>query len=280
MPGAREWIGGLLLRAPAPLRSLRGVPVLGGIVHKLSHRILPTDEKVWARIEAGPAREIWIELNPRTGQNYLQGNAEPKVQSVLEKHLRPGMIFYDLGANIGLFSLLAARLIGETGKVFSFEPDPEIAARLRRNIARNAFTNISVVQSGVWSFSGNCNFIVADPCSPDRGIGKFAELSERDDMPGTLTPCVSLDDFIQTAPPPDAIKCDIEGAEVEAFRGAEKLLESSRPWIVCEMHSETIGQAVRNQLQGFGYTFEPVDASHVLALPSRRPENRPQYGRG
>jgi FkbM family methyltransferase len=280
MPGARQWIGGLLLRAPSPLRSLRGFPVLGGIVHKLSHRILPTDEKVWARIEAGPARGIWIELNPRTGQNYLHGNAEPVVQAALARHLRPGMIFYDLGANVGLFSLLAARLVSETGKVFSFEPDAEIAARLRRNIARNAFTNISVVQSGVWSSSGNRNFIPSDPSSPDRGIGKFTALGERDDLPGTLTPCVSLDDFIQTAPPPEAIKCDIEGAEVEAFRGAEKLLETSRPWIICEMHSETIGQTVRNQLQRFGYTFESVDASHVLALPSRRPEDRPQYGRG
>jgi FkbM family methyltransferase len=176
--------------------------------------------------------------------------------------------------------MLAARLVAETGKVFSFEPDAEIAARLRRNIARNAFTNISVVQSGVWSSSGNRNFIPSDPSSPDRGIGKFTALGERDDLPGTLTPCVSLDDFIQTAPPPEAIKCDIEGAEVEAFRGAEKLLETSRPWIICEMHSETIGQTVRNQLQRFGYTFESVDASHVLALPSRRPEDRPQYGRG
>jgi FkbM family methyltransferase len=273
MPTAREWIGGLLLRAPAPLRSLRGVPVLGGFVHKLSHRILPMDEKVWARIEAGPARGIWIELNPRTGQNYLQGNAEPAVQSVLEKHLRPGMIVYDLGANIGLFSLLAARLVGDSGRVFSFEPDPEIAARLRRNVARNNFANINVVEAGVWSATGNLNFVAADSSSPDRGIGKFAAAGERVNTNGTPTPCVSLDDFIHTAPPPDAIKCDIEGAEVEAFRGAETILKTSRPWIICEMHSEAIGQAVRNQLQRFAYTFEAVDSSHVLARPSRAPES-------
>jgi FkbM family methyltransferase len=269
MPGARQWLGDLLLRAPAPLRSLRSVPVLGGFVHKLSHRILPTDEKVWARIEAGPAREIWIELNPRTGQNYLKGNAEPAVQAVLEKHLRPGMVFYDLGANIGLFSMLAARFVEETGRVFSFEPDPEIAGRLRRNVARNNFINISVVQAGIWSASGNLNFIAADSSSPDRGIGKFVVEGDRSETLGTPTPCVSLDDFIQTAPPPDAIKCDIEGAEVEAFRGAEKLLKTSRPWIICEMHSETIGQTVRRQLERFEYTFETVDASHVLALPPR-----------
>lgn len=269
MPTARQWIGGLLLRAPAPLRSLRGLPLLGGFVHKLSHRILPTDEKVWARIESGPARGIWIELNPRTGQNYLQGNAEPAVQSALEKYLRPGMIFYDLGANIGLFSLLAARLVGETGKVFSFEPDPEIATRLRRNIARNNFTNISVVEAGVWSTTRNLNFVAADSSSPDRGIGKFAAVGEPSDAPGTPTPCVSLDDFIQSAPPPDAIKCDIEGAEVEAFRGAETILKTSRPWIICEMHSEAIGQTVRSQLERFEYTFETVDTSHVLALPPR-----------
>ena len=267
MLSARQWIGGLMLRAPAPLRSLREVPLLGGFVHKLSHRILPTDEKVWAQIEAGPARGIWIELNPRTGGNYLHGNAEPAVQAVLAERLRPGMVFYDLGSNIGLFSLLAARIVGENGKVFSFEPDPEIAARLRRNVARNAFANVSVVEAGVWSASGNVNFVAAGTSSPDRGVGKF--VAGDHDALGTPMPCISLDDFIQTAPLPDAIKCDVEGAEVEAFRGAERILEARRPWIICEMHAEAIRHAVRGQLHRFGYTIEAVDSLHILALPPR-----------
>ena len=125
--------------------------------------------------------------------------------------LRPGMVFYDLGANLGLFTLLAARLVTATGKVFSFEPDPKNAADLRRNIQRNGFSNVTVVESGVWSTTGNRSFVAANADSPDHGVGKFVERAPTDS--GTLISCVSLDDFIQTAPPPDAIKCDIEGAE-------------------------------------------------------------------
>src|SRR5271170_5235092 len=135
MPGSRNWVGTLLLRTPASLRSIRNVPILGEFVHRISHRVLPGDERIWAQIEAGPAQGLWLELNPRTGQNYLRGEVELAVQRVLAERLRPGMILYDLGANIGLFSLLAARLVGATGKVVSFEPDPGVAARLRRNIA-------------------------------------------------------------------------------------------------------------------------------------------------
>ena len=105
-----------------------------------------SNEKVWARVEAGPAQGLWLELNPRTGQNYLRGGAELTVQKILAERLHPGMVFYDLGANIGLFTLLAARLVGDSGKVFSFEPDPENAARLRRNIQRNGFANVTVVR--------------------------------------------------------------------------------------------------------------------------------------
>ena len=264
MPRARKWMGELLLHSPAPLRSLRAVPVLGDIIHRLSYRLLPADEKVWAQIEAGPAKGIWMELNPRTSQSYVRGEGEIRVQQVLAERIKPGMVFYDLGANIGLFSLLAARLVGAGGKVFSFEPDVSVAARLRQNVARNGFENVTVVEAGVWSSSGDMNFIPADSSSPDHGLGRFA--TGDSGQAGSLTKCISLDDFIETAPPPDAIKCDVEGAEVEVFRGAEELLEAHRPWIVCEIHSPAKEAALRTHLGGLGYHLEAVDANHVLAI--------------
>jgi FkbM family methyltransferase len=250
---------------PAPLRSLRNLPFLGSLVHRLSHQILSADEKVWARVELGHGQGLWLELNPRTGQQYLRGEVEPAIQNVLAERLKPGMVFYDLGANIGFFSLLAARLVGATGKVFSFEPDPEIADRLRRNIGRNGFTNTMVVEAGIWSASGNVNFVAADLSSPDRGVGKF--VAGENAMAGTPTRSVALDDFVHSAPYPDAIKCDIEGAEIEAFRGAEKLLEARHPMILCEMHSNENDKFLRDYFGRFGYRLESLDSLHVLAVP-------------
>jgi FkbM family methyltransferase len=259
-----NWLSRLFLRAPEPMRSLRKVPVLGRLFHFVSYRVLQADQKVWAQVQRGPAQGLWLELNPRTGRPYLLGEVEPVVQEVLGKRLSSGMVFYDLGANIGFFSLLAARIVGPDGHVFSFEPDPEVATRLRRNIARNNLSNVTVVEAGLWSFSGKVNFVAADSSSPDRGTGQFVgeHISN-----GTPTRCVSLDDFVADAPLPDAIKCDVEGAEVETLRGAEALLRASPPWILCEMHSELNDRSARDFLENCGYHVESVDGNHILALP-------------
>jgi FkbM family methyltransferase len=265
MPEGRTWIGSLLLGLPEPLRSLRNVPVIGNLAHRLSRRFLPADEKVWARVERGSAEGLWLELNPRTGQQYLHGEVEPAIQKILAERLKPGMVFYDLGANIGFFSLLAARLVGASGQVFSFEPDPEIAGRLRRNIARNGFINATVVEAGVWSASGAVNFVAADLSSPDRGVGKF--VPGEGAAAGTPTRCVALDDYIRGAPAPDVIKCDVEGAEIEVFRGAENLLQARHPLILCEMHSDANDKFLREYFARLGYNLESVDDLHVLAVP-------------
>jgi len=265
LAAARKWLSSLMLEMPAPLRSLRNFPVIGDIVHRLSHRILPSDEKVWAQVERGHGQGLWLELNPRTGQQYLHGEVEPVIQEVLADRLKPGMVFYDLGANIGFFSLLAARLVGATGKVFSFEPDPENARRLRRNIERNGFANATVVEAGIWSASKNVNFVAADLASPDRGVGKFSVGESA--TAGTPTRCVALDDFARSSAAPDVIKCDIEGAEIEAFRGAEELLEARHPMILCEMHSDENDKFLRDYFVRSGYSLEILDSLHVLALP-------------
>jgi FkbM family methyltransferase len=264
MPGARQWVGGIFLRAPAPLRSIRRLPLIGGWMHRLSHAVLPADEHQWAQIQSGPAKDLWLELNPRTGDGYFRGCAEENVQKLLAGRLRPGMVFYDLGANIGLFSLLAARVVGPEGRVFSFEPDAGVVARLRHNVAKNNFANITVVEAGVWSSSAEVSFVSADPNSPDRGTGRFVSVAAQD---AVSLKCVALDDFVVDHAAPDAIKCDVEGAEVEVLRGAEKLIRSHRPWILGEMHSETNAQAWRDSLARLGYTLEPVDDIHILAIP-------------
>jgi FkbM family methyltransferase len=244
MPEGRKWIGSPLLGLPEPLRSLRNLPIVGNLTHRLSHGPLPRNEKVWARIEGGVAEGLWLELNPRTGQHYLHGVVEPAIQAILAERLKPGMVFYDLGANIGFFSLLAARRVGAPGQVFSFEPDPEIAGRLRRNITRNGFINATVVEAGIWSASGAVNFVAADLSSPDRGVGKF--VVGEGAAAGTPTRCVALDDFI---------------------RGAENLLQARHPLILCEMHSDANDKFPREYFGRFGHSLESVDDLHVLAVP-------------
>jgi FkbM family methyltransferase len=259
-------LANLLLRYAAPLSGLRRVPVVGDLLSWTSRKLVPRESLVWVQIEGGPAKDLWIRVNPRTGQNVQKGMGEPEVQQALVDHLRPGMAFYDLGANIGFFSLMAARIVGAQGRVFSFEADPEIAARLRENLLRNQFAHAQVVQKAVWSESTTVFFSRVDPgTSPDRGLGHVS--ADPSESGSISVEAVSLDQFAAANPPPDFVKCDVEGAEVAAFQGAATLLFTRRPVLLVEMHSPENHRTLLEKFAGFGYQCRGLDETHVLALP-------------
>jgi FkbM family methyltransferase len=262
-PGSR--VAKLFLRYASPFSELRRVPIIGDFLSWASRKLLPRDTLVWIQIQHGPAEGLWIRVNPRTGQYVQQGIGEPQVQQALVDLLRPGMTFYDLGANIGYFSLIAARLVGPTGRVVSFEADPEIAARLGENLARNNFSHARVEQKAVWSEATTVSFVRVDPnTSPDRGLGHVSADSSID----TITvEAVSLDRYVTAQNSPDFLKCDVEGAEAEVFRGADRLLADRRTVLLVEMHSPENQQALTQKFAEFGYTVRNLDENHILALP-------------
>jgi FkbM family methyltransferase len=230
-----------------------------------SAKILPRDSVTWVQVQHGGAAGLWLRLNPRTGRSTFEGKGELEVQRTLQEHLRPGMNFYDIGANIGFFSLLAARLVGEEGHVTAFEADPEIAARLREHIARNNLPQVAVEEKAVWSEHGTVIFARTDPSvSPDRGLGHVVSAAGSDTI---QVAAVTLDDYTSTSPAPDFLKCDVEGAELEVFRGARNLLREKRPGIVCEMHSEENRRILLDEFSRVGYICKPCDENHILALP-------------
>ena len=256
----------MFLRYLSPLGGLRRVPVLSAWARWASARILPRDAMAWVEVQHGPAKGLWLKLNPRTGRDYFQGVVEPEVQQTLAEHLRAGMTVYDIGANIGFFSLLAARLVGNEGRVVAFEADPEVAARLREHAARNGFSSIAVEEKAVWSRTGEVRFARSDPAaSPDLGLGHI-------EMDGTAknsigVAAVSLDDYVKHASAPDFVKCDVEGAEVEVVRGAQRLLAGKRPVVLCELHSEENRRTLGEEFSRLGYDSRSCGANHILAIP-------------
>jgi methyltransferase FkbM-like protein len=103
--------------------------------------------------------------------------------------------------------------------------------------------------------------------SPDRGLGHLLSARAGDTIPVSAE---SLDDCMRTQAPPDFLKCGAEGAEgavVERFREAQRLVQEKRPGIICEMHSEENQRNLLEEFSRFGYTCKPCGASHILALP-------------
>lgn len=264
----RAWLGRWTLRCSPALTRVRRWPVLGRMVQRIGRRLLPADTLVWMQVQAGPGKGLWLRLNPRTGNLYFRGGGEARVQEYLAMRLKPGMVFYDVGANIGLFTLIAAHLVRPGGHVFAFEPEEGVAVRLEENVARNGLNNVTVVRAAAWNSSGQVAFCSANPSnSPDLGVGHVAD-SQTTEPSAIAVPAVALDDYIAKHPAPDLIKCDVEGAEVEVFRGASQILATHKPEIICELHSPECRESITQLLNHAGYKIESLDHNHITAVAS------------
>jgi FkbM family methyltransferase len=179
------------------------------------------------------------------------------------------MVVYDLGANLGFFTLLGARLVGLEGKIFSFEADPDAAGRLKEHVEKNAFPNVRVIQQAAWSSTGSIAFSRTDEAiSPDLGLGKVVP-SPKASETTIQVPCTCLDDFAKTHPAPGFIKCDVEGAEYEVFRGARKMISEHRPLVACEVHSDENAALLTKLFQELGYSLNWFTKTHFLGNPNR-----------
>jgi FkbM family methyltransferase len=132
------------------------------------------------------------------------------------------MVVVDVGAHIGYFALLAAKLVGEEGRVFAFEPVPDTYQLLCRNIEANNLKNIVPIPKAVWNQGGISMFTIrpeslAESSLGDRGYGKQVEVET-----------VRLDDFFSDyVGKVDFVKMDIEGVEPAALEGMESVLASN-----------------------------------------------------
>lgn len=188
---------------------------------------------------------------------YLIGTSEPAEQQTLAQLLSPGDVFYDIGANIGFFSTLGARLVGADGRVFAFEPFARCAERSRHNAALNGFEHLTVVQAAVGASSGHVLLELGDGTTTNR-------VSTRS---GVRVDQVTIDDWRTSsgAPPASVVMIDIEGAEIEALRGMRSLLREHRPTILCEVHwlGATFLDFVAEEIAPLGYALSRLGGGAV-----------------
>jgi FkbM family methyltransferase len=147
--------------------------------------------------------------------------ADRAERQLLRKILFPGAVAVDAGANIGIYSNFLSRCIGPTGLVHSFEPSPDNFKRL--SAATRALSNLRLTQAAVGERSGECKLYVSDKLNVDHRAYK-ADGDSRRAVPIEM---VALDDYFKSGQRVDLIKMDIQGYELHALRGAQRVLQEN-----------------------------------------------------
>lgn len=188
--------------------------------------------------------------------------------------LKRSDVFFDIGASVGLISVFAARKLKHpilpAGKVVSFEPDPENALRLRKNLEINRLKNCRVEQMAVSSEEGELT-LYSDGSNANSPSLEQVNGIER----GITVPAKTIDSLVESGilPYPTVVKIDIEGAEMLALQGMKALLGSGkRPRLIfVEIHPDflpsfgTDSESIIQFIEGFGYNkSEAVERENQL----------------
>ncbi len=189
--------------------------------------------------------------------NFFLGSYEPEQTQAFAEAVRPGAVVYDVGAHYGYYTLLAAKLAGESGSVVALEPSPRNLTVLRRHIALNHLRNVSVVELAVSDHEGEARF----NNTAGSGVG---HLSEQGPLTVRLT---TLDLLAQRFPTPQVIKIDVEGAEELVLAGGMGMLKARRPVVFLSTHGPALHESCSRTLRGLGYSVTDLIPGELLATP-------------
>lgn len=218
-------------------------------------------------IHRGPAAGLRIDASGRM-PGYVLGTADYEEQRWLATHLDCRDTFYDVGANIGFFTLLAARLVGPEGHVVAFEPLAANVEQLRKNVALNRFANVTVVAAAISASESVGLFSLG---RSGRDEGKLVKTDARGDS--VRVPVTTIDAAVTSnlLRPPTVMKIDVEGEEIDALRGARDTIIRHRPTLLVEVHwlARRFLDFVDETLIPLGYEAETLSGDRLPAEPAR-----------
>jgi FkbM family methyltransferase len=161
---------------------------------------------------------------------FENGHYELGTQQLLNQFLKKGSVFLDIGANIGLFTIQAAKIVGKSGKVIAFEANPKTQKILSHNLDLNHVEQ--VVTYGVALSDENGETTIYENWNVNRG---GASLISQDNQEGISIQMVKLDALFETNEQVDLVKLDVEGWEGNVLRGGMNLFKAQNPIFIIEV---------------------------------------------
>lgn len=187
---------------------------------------------------------------------YFFGVYDPVNINFIKTKLKPGDYFFDIGANVGCFSLTASFCVGDSGKVYAFEPVGKVYTRLNENIELNRLKNISAIPKAIYEKNTILRFYLAS----QENLG-MSSIHKHDTMSGEVVEikAISLDSFMDSnnIKKADFIKIDIEGSELHALRGMVNTIRKHQPVFMVEISEAVLKEeSDRNQIFTFFDEFK------------------------
>jgi FkbM family methyltransferase len=238
----------------------------------------------------GGGHQIWFDLDPARpteriiGNYFAQGRLyEPDVAAVLVRAIQPGDTVLDVGANIGIFSVLAARLVGPAGRVVGFEPGPDNLARLAANLRLNGVMNVTVVDQPVSDRIEPVTFHLNSDNEGAHSLWNPANnpgySRSRENPRSIVTRTTTIDAEVARLglPPPRLIKIDAEGAEHRVLAGAIELFrEFEIPYVIAELNEFALAEMGSSQAELRGFMADLGYDTFLLYLDGVLPKLVPR----
>jgi FkbM family methyltransferase len=233
----------------------------------------------WIRVIGGAGEGLRLSLAHMSATHahagaLPRGWLEVSVQEAMRRLLGPGDVFFDVGANIGFFTLIGARLVEPGGRAIAFEPVPANVEAIRANAALNGIDNVDVLEKAAGAERRHDRLLLVEDLS-------WSHLESRGWHPQTTEAVdievVTIDELVGSGevPPPALVKIDVEGSEGDVLAGMRDTIERHRPAIVCELHGtnrefveamESVGYEASN-LEAKADVLDSAPNAHALGLP-------------
>lgn len=225
------WLTNSFSGFPGRWRVLAWIATKESQLELLPPRLINIDDGTKLLLEAFNNRGHYVEIRSLT--------KDVRVVRAFENILRRGDVALDVGANIGRMSVLASRLVGPTGRVFSFEPSPKVVSSLYRNLAINRCSNVVVRTFALADYDGVTCFHM--PVGTNSAWGSLREIGTGASIEVEVF-VRSLDSLAELPGPIRLLKIDVEGADLKVVRGAANLIRTQRPMIILEYSPDWIRQ--------------------------------------
>lgn len=240
------------------------------IMNKIINKIREIPNSIWRNINKKSEVEIdghhfYLDNKDSLGLS-LNKDYEPEVTKCMKENIKEGDIVVDIGANIGVHTILMAKLVGKEGKVYAFEPDITNFKLLKKNVEVNNYKNIVLVNKAVSDRNDKIKLYLCKNNNATHRTYNSRNVSGKFNGKYVEIDCIKLDNYFEDKEKPNFIKIDIEGSEPKVMMGATKLLSENTIKILTEFYPLLIQESgcssekYISDLLDLGYTIYNLDS--------------------